>query len=285
MRFRTTIFIVLAFGPSQLFSATTDFPRTLKVGMSGDDVKALQIFMNKDPETRVADSGAGSSGNETTYFGLATKRALVKFQNKYKKEILEPVGLTFGTGVAGVYTRIVLNKTSEKSGSTLTPANPSTDTSAKDAELFFKEHPVITVDLVMKTNPPLSVFATTTQNLSQISRTALPTINYISDINIAPRGKLTIYGTGFTASTIVHFGDTVIPNITIDPTKGEISFVIPQVSGIFLVSVENKNGDSKNETPIFTLVSDTVKQPGTPTKADSSNGEDLKSLVARMNLH
>ncbi len=48
-------------------------------GSRGNDVKSLQRFLNNNG-FRVAKFGAGSPGNESTYFGPATKRALTKLQ-------------------------------------------------------------------------------------------------------------------------------------------------------------------------------------------------------------
>ena len=55
------------------------FTRTLTIGSTGSDVKALQIYLNTHGFT-LSSSGPGSPGNETMRFGLLTKAALKKFQ-------------------------------------------------------------------------------------------------------------------------------------------------------------------------------------------------------------
>jgi hypothetical protein len=84
----------------QKISTTTIFNRVLKLGSSGADVKALQIFLNNNGFI-ISVSGPGSKGNETQYFGPATKNALIKFQEFYGNEILLPSGLAKGTGNLG----------------------------------------------------------------------------------------------------------------------------------------------------------------------------------------
>lgn len=102
------------------------FSRSLTVGSVGQDVLELQRFLNKDVDTRVSISGAGSPGNETNYFGNATKSAVLKFQNKYKGEVLTPVGLSYGTGFFGQSTIAAVNKRSGGFSIDIpNPVNPS----------------------------------------------------------------------------------------------------------------------------------------------------------------
>ena len=55
------------------------FTRNLKVGLTGNDVKNLQIFLNTHGYN-VAPHGPGSLGQETLYFGPATQAALIRYQ-------------------------------------------------------------------------------------------------------------------------------------------------------------------------------------------------------------
>lgn len=86
--------------PNSLLSGYT-WTRSLTVGATGEDVRKLQQLLNSDPDTRVAVSGAGAPGMETTFFGGATAAAVSKFQVKYRSEILTPSGLVNPTGFFG----------------------------------------------------------------------------------------------------------------------------------------------------------------------------------------
>ena len=72
------------------------FSRDLKAGSTGQDVKALQVYLNTHGFA-IASSGAGSAGYETTRFGGATRAALIKFQKS--------VGISPAAGYFGAKTR------------------------------------------------------------------------------------------------------------------------------------------------------------------------------------
>ena len=76
------------------------FTRSLTVGSTGDDVSAQALLIGEGvyPEALV-----------TGYFGSLTRAAVIRFQDKYKDEILTPVGLTKGTGFFGPSTRTKAN--------------------------------------------------------------------------------------------------------------------------------------------------------------------------------
>ena len=105
-------------GSSSTYTATSagsnaacsyTWTRNLSIGSTGDDVRQLQRFLNGNPQTQVAVTGVGSPGNESSYYGPATARAVSKFQEMYAAQILTPLGLTNGTGGFYTSTRAQLN--------------------------------------------------------------------------------------------------------------------------------------------------------------------------------
>ncbi len=80
------------------------FERDLSFGQSSESVKALQLFLAiQEPETY-------PEGLVTGNFYELTRRAVIRFQEKYADDILKPSGLSAGTGYVGVRTRAKLNE-------------------------------------------------------------------------------------------------------------------------------------------------------------------------------
>ncbi len=73
--------------------------RNLYKGLSGEDVRLLQKFLNSKGFV-IATSGSGSVGNETTYFGAATEAAVIRFQKANN--------ITPAAGYVGLITRGII---------------------------------------------------------------------------------------------------------------------------------------------------------------------------------
>ncbi len=97
-------------GTGTATGSTYSFTRDLTLGSTGADVKALQQLLNANGYS-VAASGAGSVGNESTYFGNATKAALAKWQ--------AAKGITPAVGYFGSRTRAALAGTTGTTGGTV----------------------------------------------------------------------------------------------------------------------------------------------------------------------
>jgi hypothetical protein len=82
--------------------ARYDFARQLKFGSEGEDVRALQVFLNCAGFT-LAASGPGSPGHETAYFVDRTLDSLKRFQQTYAADILAPIGAAVPTGIFAQY--------------------------------------------------------------------------------------------------------------------------------------------------------------------------------------
>lgn len=97
---------------------TTQFGNTNQVNISGPQLFLVDMKRG-DRNGEVArlqqflkDMGQGiyPEGIVSGYFGPMTYRAVVRFQEKYFNEVLAPLGNKAGTGLAGSYTRAMLNK-------------------------------------------------------------------------------------------------------------------------------------------------------------------------------
>lgn len=140
MKFLKAVTMVLMAAPFVAFGATNTFPRVLYVGMKGEDVRTLQKILNTDVATLIATSGPGSLGNETDYFGEGTRKAVIRFQEKYRNEILTPAGLSKGSGMFGEKTRAKALKLLIAQA-TLKAKNAQPSATASSTPVNFTENP------------------------------------------------------------------------------------------------------------------------------------------------
>ena len=83
--------------------AVFQFKSNLQTGSRGNEVAELQKCLAKDPKVY-------PEGEITSFFGQETKEAVIRFQEKYAQEILEPQGLRKGNGIIKGGTREKLNQ-------------------------------------------------------------------------------------------------------------------------------------------------------------------------------
>ena len=83
------------------------FKTDLREGSNSKDVKNLQRCLANPP---AGGSEIYPEGEISGLFGKLTKEAVIKFQEKYAKDILEPWGLKEGTGLVQKATRDKLNE-------------------------------------------------------------------------------------------------------------------------------------------------------------------------------
>ncbi|MDQ3014808.1 MAG: IPT/TIG domain-containing protein [bacterium] len=216
------------------------FTRSLTRGSAGIDVRELQKVLNRDPQTQIAVSGAGSPGNETSTFGNLTRLAVIKFQQKYPTDILQPAGLVFGNGYVGPLTIKKLNAfqhtASNQAPIPFISADKVTDFKVKASEktdIYATDKKIKAIQDQFNAELNRAMAARVAPALGSIVDTATryvpPVIvSSVSSIIAKPGSKIVISGRGFDSSSVIYLGnDYIIRNPQI--TAGSITFTLPSI--------------------------------------------------------
>ncbi len=248
------------------------FTRNLKLGMSGEDVRAVQKLLNSDVRTAIASSGVGSHGNESVYFGLKTKLAVMKFQEIYSKEVLAPAGLTQGSGFVGILSRTkfaslceahsgVISTTKSDSGATTLPTFPSIELQSASSS------PIELVDYLI---PAQNAQASSSYPVNDIR----PFLMFPASYAVPQGGKIVVHGGGFTPdSNAIVVGDHNY-NSLVPTARQTLEVVIPETAqkGKFSLAIANKKGVSNKTTIIITDKNAIAPVISTSTPAIGFNG-------------
>lgn len=235
------------------------FSRTLVVGSVGDDVVALQRILNSDPLTKVASTGPGSPGNETSYFGELTKRAVMSFQSKYAPETLFPAGVYKPTGVVGTFTRAKLNSL-EKLPASSVPDSPLPQSVQSAVP------PLVGAIAKPNTKDPLimeNFFATKSK----------PLLFNLSRYEAKQGQTVVVNGSGFlpTNNSVILSSSVRVENLSsIDGST--LSFTVPTTAsnGTYNLHIQNKNGSTYDSSyGDFFTVADNPRGPPTITSVST----------------
>jgi len=145
------------------------FKSYLKLGSQGNEVKELQKCL---ANPAVGGPDIYPEGEISGYFGEKTKAAVIKFQEKYKEEILTPNGLKEGTGEVKASTQKKLNELC------LAPAE---ETLSLSLTLITVDQPILTevANLLKKQWEPLGIkIEIKTLSISSLEEDVIKPRNY-----------------------------------------------------------------------------------------------------------
>jgi len=256
--------------------AATTFTSTLTLGSSGAQVLALQQALNQDPDTRVALTGPGSPGQETSYFGAKTQAAVIRYQEKYAGDILTPAGLVNGNGRVGAYTRAKLNARGAVLSSTFGTTASSTTATSTDPIAVYRVKASEKVDIYIgdkiiegskkafmkSVGTSLSAYVasvratgTSTPMKSPVLSAAFApsvVIGIPSPRYAAVGAYIAINGTGISADSVLYFDNDYIVRTLTKNSMGAYNFIVPSLpSGRYDIAV--KTGGVISNTQPFVI--------------------------------
>lgn len=228
------------------------FEGNLFEGEQSLDIKNLQILLNLENKTKISETGAGSPGQETNFFGSKTKNALIRFQKEN--------GLLSEWGFVGPKTRLILNKKiAEQTISSL----PTAKNKEKKLNLVEKTQK-FTLRLPSgvksrSTNLPAKAdsksFSPELTTKSRVASTNKPKISSISPTFGAYGTVITIKGENFSTSSsnTIYTGYSILKNISSYDGK-TMTFVVDAFSDIYQQSRNLSNYFKSFSTPLFIYV-------------------------------
>lgn len=303
--FLFSFLLVFLISPLFVFGSGFVFEKNLKQGDKSSDVTELQKILNSSPDTQISASGTGSPGNETNYFGGLTKVAVIKFQNKYKGDILTPAGLFYGNGFVGGLTRGKLNnldvKTTVSQQKTVSPIFSTTEKKAEIKPFFQDINPSEKKEtsgffggIFGQNNESLSI----SSEYSFLDKKILSTLpSFITDVRVygvdpyqvKPGQKVIISGVGFTEKqNSFSFGGVDTGDVDCAySTYCEV--VVPETAplGVQVVSLKNYKGSSvgsQYSAKVYITqkpVSSAILSSITPDSIDLSSSYSNTTLVIK----
>lgn len=200
-------------GGTTVVSSTT-FTRNLTIGSKGDDVKALQQWLNASGYAVATGGAAGSPGNETTYFGNATRAALAKYQ--------AAKGITPPAGYFGPITRTQIASVGGTTTGTTTGTTPPVVTVPAGSDLVVSaaiDSPASrTIGSGTAFNPALKVALTAGSKAVKINSLLLQKSGFLANTNLNGVEAITSDGVRHgNVVTSVNADNTVLLTFTSDP--------------------------------------------------------------------
>ena len=278
-------------------STSYNYTRDLTVGSTGADVKALQQFLNANG-AQVAASGAGSPGNESTFFGPLTKTALAKYQaahsiapaagyfgpitRAYIASLSVGTGTGTGTGTGSGTSTVPATGLSVS----LSPSNPAAGSLISSASAAAARVPVLAINLTASNSG-----AVTVTDL-KVHKTGVLSDSSISGAYLVQNGQVLYQYTSLNQGVIdfssmnlsVPAGQTVTLQVAIDPSTNlsagnTVGFAVNAVTDVTALDASNNAVTPSGAFPltgsIFTVT--TVSNPSlaTLTTASSSIGTQV----------